>query len=168
MVQNVSSPNQTNQFGTISKIGTTAEGRVIYQLNDAEGKPANKLSVAQAHSDTFEKSFNTILENAPKVQKFQENLTPRQAEKLKTRSKRIKWGATLTGFLVPALFVRAKFAKKEWLKSLIQATTTLAGIIAGFISGQLIAAKATTPPGSMEIAKATQTISKLDIRPFED
>lgn len=168
MVQNISTSKQTNQFGTISKVGTTAEGRVIYQLNDAEGKPASKLSVAQAHSDTFEKSFNTILENAPKVQDFQENLTPRQAEKLKTRSKRIKWVSTLAGFLVPAIFVRAKFAKKEWLKSLIQGATTLVGTAGGFIAGQLIAAKTTTPPGAMEMAKATQVMSKLDIRPFEE
>lgn len=168
MVQNVSAQSQTNQFGTITKLGTTQNGRIIYQITDAEGTVSNKLSVSQAHSDTFEKSYQSIIENASKMQQYQENLTPREAEKIKHRSRNIKWSLPVIAFLVPAILVKPKSIKKEWVKNLIQSSVTAISTIAGFVAGQVLGTKTSTPPGATELAKATQTLSKLDIQPVNE
>lgn len=168
MTQNISAQNQANQFGTITKLGTAQNGRVIYQISNAEGTASNKLSVAQVHSDTFEKSYQSIIENASKMQEFQENLTPREAEKLKNRGKNIKWALPIIAFLVPAILVNPKSIKKDWIKNLIQSSVTAISTIAGFIAGQIVGTKISSPPGATELAKATQTLSKLDIQPVNE
>ena len=166
MVRNVSqnpSNNQTMSMGNINRVGTTQNGRVVYELVDGTGKTAGKISVGPQHADTFERSYKTITDIAPKIQKFQEEMTPRKMEKMKTRSKWAKWGLALTGFALPAIFVRPK--NEKWATT-IQVVATLAGTIAGFIGGQVVGAKIMTPPGAMEFARATQNLQKLDIQPY--
>ena len=166
MVRNLSSQNQANSMGSFQKVGTLPNGRQVYQLLEPDGNVAGKITVAPQQADTFERSFKTVIDNAPKIQEYQDKLTPRAIEKKKNTAKYIKWGATLTGFLVPALFVKPK-CNKKWVATLIQVLATFGGTIAGFIGGQLGATKVVMPPGGMEVAKATQTISKLDIQPYQ-
>ena len=166
MVQNIAqkdSVNPNNSIGTINKLGTTQNGRVVYELVDGSGMVGGKITVGAQHADSFESSYKTITEVAPKLKKYQDSLTPRKMEKLKTYSKWAKWGLTLTGFAVPAIFVLPK--NEKWATT-IQACATLAGTIVGFISGQIASAKIMMPPGGMELAKATQTLQKLDIQPY--
>lgn len=166
MVQNVAQnppKSQAMSMGNINRVGTTQNGRVVYELVDGTGKVAGKISVGQQHVDTFERSYKTITEIAPKIQKYQEEMTPRKMEKMKSRSKLVKWGLALSGFAIPAIFVRPK--NEKWA-TLIQASVTLVGTIAGFIGGQVLGAKIMTPPGAMEFAKATQNLQKLDIQPY--
>ena len=166
MVRNLSSQNQANSMGSFQKVGTLPNGRQVYQLLEPDGNVAGKITVAAQQADTFERSFQTVIDNAPKIQEYQNKLNPRDIEKKKNTAKFLKWGATLTGFLIPAIFVRPKVNKK-WVETLIQVSATLGGTLAGFIAGQFGAAKVITPPGGIEVAKATQTISKLDIQPYQ-
>ena len=90
MVQNVSSQNtmqnqNSNGFGGISRIGMTDNGRVIYQVVDGTGQKALKMSVAQKDSDTFERSYNTIMTTGPKLQQYMQNTPPEKIQK-KTKS----------------------------------------------------------------------------------
>ena len=166
MVQNISQQkvaNPANSMGAINRVGTTQSGRVVYELVDGTGKVGGKISVGAQHADTFERSYKTITEVAPKIQKYQEEMTPRKMEKMKSRSKWAKWGLTLAGFGIPAIFVKPK--NEKWATT-IQVCATLAGTIAGFIGGQIVGAKVMTPPGGMELAKAMQNLQKLDVQPY--
>ena len=166
MVQNISQQSANNpaaSMGAINKVGVTNNGRVVYELIDGSGKVGGKISVGAQHADIFERSYKTITEAAPKIQKYQEQLTPRKIEKLKNSSKWAKWGLTLTGFGIPAIFVKPK--NEKW-STLIPVATTLVGTVAGFIGGQIVGAKIMTPPGGMELAKAAQNLQKLDVQPY--
>lgn len=167
MVSDISIQNTANQYGSIAKLGTTTDNRVIYQISNANGEVANKLTVAQKDCDIFEKSFQTIIEVSPKIQKYQEDMTPRQEEIKKNRAKTVKWMLPLAGFLIPAIFVKPKSIKKDALKNFIQITSTIVGTAIGFIGGQVLGAKVTFPPGGIKLTKAMNTISKLDIKPYE-
>ena len=68
MVQNVA--NQGSAFGGISRIGTTQNGRIIYEITDYNGNEAGKMTVPMQDADTFEKSYQDIMETAPKLQKY--------------------------------------------------------------------------------------------------
>ena len=155
MVQNVN--NKQNNFGTINKIGTTENGRAIYQLTDAEGNIAGKLSIAQNQCDIFEKSYQDIIKSAPKMQDFAQKMTP---EKLAKRKKTANWVlglSTLTGFLVPAICVRGSWQK----------TKTALGTLAGLTIGTIASFKLKNPPGVIKFTKATQNLAKIDAQPYE-
>lgn len=161
MVQNVGSPIQapsTNKYGTVKKIGTTENGRIVYQIIDPAGKLSGNLSVASNHADVFEKSYNQLLENAPKIEKYTASMDPVKMEKIKNRGKWIRAIFTCVGGGIPMIKVKGGTWKQIGLTAL--------GTIAGFITGSLVAGKVTTPPGAKEFAQATQTISKLDIKPI--
>ena len=151
----------TPNYGSINRIGTNGEGRVIYQITDNTGRPAGKLSVAQQDCDVFEKSYDDIMANAPKLEKYARTTTP---EKMMKKQKLAKWivgGSGFLGALYPLLKV-----KGHGLKGAIkQLGLTLLGTVGGFIAGGFIASKAMTPPGATKISKATRNISKLDIQP---
>ena len=73
MIQNPS----INNYGSINKIGSTNNGRVIYEVKDGNGATAGKLSVAQPQCDIFERSYNEMMAAAPETQKFAEkSVTP--------------------------------------------------------------------------------------------
>ena len=80
MVQNLSTQTQ-NQYGTINKIGTTAEGRIVYQIDDPKKQQSLRMSVAAKDCDTFEKSYKQIMESAPKMQAYTEKTPPEKIEK---------------------------------------------------------------------------------------
>lgn len=148
--------NQQSPFGTINKIGVTENGRAIYQLNDAEGIVAGKLTIPQEQCDIFEKSYQDIIKTAPKMQKFAQTMTP---EKLQKRKKIANWTlglSTLTGFLVPAICIRGNH---QFIK-------TALGTITGLAVGIVASMKLQTPPGAMKFSKATQNLTKIDAQPY--
>ena len=163
MVQSVGNPAPiTNKYGSVNRIGTTENGRVIYQVIDPSGKHAGNMSVAANHADVFEKSYNQLLENAPKLQKYAEATDPVKMEKIKNRGKWIRAIFTCVGGGIPLIKVKGDGPKGTWK----QIGLTALGTLAGFIVGSFVAAKVTTPPGAKEFTQATQTISKLDIQPM--
>ena len=163
MVQNVSN-STPNNYGTIRRVGMTNNGRVIYSVVDASGNEAGKMSVAQRDCDKFERSYNTMIHSAPKLQAYAQTTTPEKMEKKQKLAKWIVGGGALLGGLWPALKVKGSgvlgFFKVLGL--------TLLGTGAGAIGGMFIASKIATPPGAADFAKATQTISKLDIQPIQE
>lgn len=156
MVQNVGS------YGSINKIGTTENGRVIYQVTDGSGQIAGKMSIPQKDCDVFEKSYKDIMETAPNLQKFAEkHSTPESVKKLKKTSNWIIGLCSLAGAGV-GIFKTSKLA--TWK----QVLATTGGLIAGLAAGIGISFAVTTPKGMTKFNKATQNISKLDIQPVQD
>lgn len=165
MVQAISNQTQSpNGYGSINRIGRTDNGRVVYQVVDAEGKEAAKMSVAQRDSDTFEKSYKTIMVSAPKMQKYAETTSPEEMKKKQSQAKWIIAGCGLLGGIVPLL----KSKGNGFWGAMKQLGLTLLGTGAGLVGGIYIAGKMVTPPGAAEFTKATQTISKLDIQPVQE
>ena len=160
MVQNVSNQAQ-NSYGSLNKIGMTSNGRVLYQVVDASGQNSAKLSVAPQQADTFEKSYNTIMQNAPRMQKYVETMGPEKLEKKQKMAKWMVFGGAVLGGIYPLLKIKCNgfwgFVKSVGL--------TLLGAGAGGALGVYGASKIVTPPGAKELTKATQVISKLDIQP---
>lgn len=163
MVQNVSTPNPSGGYGAINRIGMTNNGRVVYQVVDASGQEAGKMSVAQKDCDKFEKSYHSIVKSAPKLQAYAQKTPPEKMEKKQKMAKWIVGGFTVAAALVPLLKCKPK---NVWgyIKSL---GLTLLSAGAGAIGGLFVASKMVTPPGAMEFAKATKTLSKLDIQPMQ-
>ena len=160
MVQNISTP-ATNNYSAVTKIGTTENGRTIYQLTDPTGQVAGQISVAQKDCDKFEKSYHSIIESAPKLQAYAQKTPPEKIEKKQKLAKWIVGGTTALGLLIPMLKCKPS-GGWGWVKAI--GLTALSGG-AGAIGGVFIASKMVTPPGAAEFAKATQAISKLDIQP---
>lgn len=167
MTRSINSVSPQNNTGAIKRVGNTQDGRVLYQVLDGEGNIAGKLSVASQHSDTFESCYNTIEKGAIKIQDYQKNTSPRTLEKKKNYAKLVKWVLPLAGFLVPAFCVNIKSMKSEFWKEFIQWGSALVGTVAGFIGGQMLGSKITMPKGAVEVAKATQTLQKLDVVAYQ-
>ena len=163
MVQNLSTQPQNN-FGTISRVGATNNGRIVYQVTDGAGKASVKMSVAQKDCDKFEKSYKDIMESAPKLQKYAQSVPPEKMQKKQKIAKWIVGGCALLGGLWPALKVKGA-GFPGFIK---QAGLTLLGAGAGAVAGMFVASKMVTPPGAMQFAKASQTLSKLDIQPVQE
>ena len=152
-----------NNYGSISKIGRTDNGRVIYQVSDPEGNVAGKISVSEQSCDVFEKSYNDMMDAAPKMQKYAEEYSdPRKQEKMKNINKWSKIIGASVG-LVGASILTRKMSKFVW-KSLI----CIPSAVAGFVLGALAGAKITTPKEAVKFSNAMQAISKLDVKPYEE
>ena len=82
MVQNISNQTQ-NGYGSVNRIGMTNNGRVVYQVTDATGQASGKVSVAMNDSDKFERSYNAMLNSAPKLQQYAQKTSPAQMERNK-------------------------------------------------------------------------------------
>lgn len=154
MVQNIST-QAPNQYGSINRIGTTSEGRVVYQVIDSNQQNSIKLSVAAKDADVFEKSYNDVLKSAPKLKDYAEKNPPEKIEKKRKIAKWLVGGCVLVGGLIPAIATKGSTLKQVGL--------TLLGTAGGFVTGLFGASKLVSPPGVKEFARASQTISKLDI-----
>ena len=156
MVQSIG--NVTPQkYGSIDRIGTKENGRVVYQITDTNGKVSGKMSVAAKDCDVFEKSYSEMMIAAPKMQKYIENSTPEKIEKKQKLGKWIIGISTALGGGIPLIFAKGG----TWKQIGLTALGTIGGLALGFFASL----KLTTPPGAIEMSKATQTISKLDIQP---
>ena len=161
MVQNISAQSVV---GEIKKVGNTPNGRVIYQISDASGQKSKKISVAQNDCDTFEKTFNTFIDSANKLQKYSQETTPAQMEKNKKKAKWIIVAGTILGGIGPLLKIKCN---SVW--NIIKAALfTGLGAGVGLFAGSYVASKTLTPKGAKELAEATRTMSKLDVQPVEE
>lgn len=160
MVQNTSfRSNPTSSYGEINRMGTTPDGRVVYQVKDGNGKIAGGLSVAPNDCDKFERAYVEILDAAPKLEKYMQTHTE---EDLKQAQKKGRWITAIgafTGGIIPAALIKSDI-------KILKIACAAAGTIAGLFAGAKIAKKVTIPPGAEEMSKATQEISKLDIKPL--
>ncbi len=159
MVQNVTNQGQNN-YGAITKIGTSQDGRAIYQVNSPNGQVAGRLSVAAADCDKFEKSYQQIMEVAPKLQEYAANTTP---EKMEKKKKKASWGIGIMAVLGAGVSIYLTRNAKIWK----QALTSLAGGFAGLTCGSMIARKILVPPGAKELSEATKTLQTLDVKPLQ-
>ena len=156
MVKNVGTGND---YGSISRVGQTVDGRVVYQVTDRNGKIAGGLSVAPTDSDRFERSYKEIMEAAPKVEEYMKSHT--QAD-LKDAQKKGRWitaGGAFVGGIIPAVTLHKP-------NTFVKILCTLGGTLAGLFAGARIARKVVVPPGAEQMAKATQELQKLDIKPI--
>ena len=161
MVQSV---HNQQPFGLVNKIGTSADGRIVYQVVDTNGQEAAKMSVAPQDCDKFEKSYTDIMEAAPKLQKFViEHNSPQEMAKRQKMAKRFVGIGALAGFLLPIPFT-AKFKNHALLKQM--AVSTL-GLVAGLFTGSKLATAFVAPPGSAKLEKASKTLSKLDVQIYQ-
>ena len=148
-----------NSYGNIQRVGTTPNGRALYRVIDSNGQEAGKLSVAGTDTDKFEQSYRDIMEAAPKIQKYvTENSSEEDIKKRKTTSRLIAGGGALAGLAIPIALTR----KASTLKQIL---STVAGLVIGLTAGFVTSLAVTTPPGTYKFAKASRTISKLDIQP---
>ena len=159
MTQNISTQTPNN-FGSINKIGSTPDGRIIYQVIDGNKKSSIKMSVAAKDADIFEKSYNDIMTAAPKLKEYAEKNSPEKIEKKQKIAKWIVAGAGIIGGAIPLLKCKIN-GVWDGVKAVL---LTLLGTGVGLGAGIFGASRMVTPPGAKEFAKATQTISKLDIK----
>ena len=154
MVQQI---NTHASLGIVTKSGVTSDGRIIYSVTGADGKRAGAISVASKDRDTFEKSYNNLLDGAAKLQKYASTHTEEDMKKMKKASRWITGISTCVGGMI---FACRKNIKHAVLK-------TIGGSIAGLAAGIGLSLAFATPPGSLKLAKASKTISKLDVKPYE-
>lgn len=151
-----------NSYGSISRVGSTDNGRVIYQVNDPTGQTAGKVTVAEKSSDVFEKAYDDLLKSAPKMQKYAEEFQdPKNQEKARKTN---RWAKIIgaSGALLAASALTRK------MKTFWQACICALSAIAGYFGGLYAGAKLTTPKEAMVFTKALQTISSLDVQPYNE
>ena len=143
MVQNASMSQ--SQFGTIARVGMTQDGRAVYQVVSADGKSGMNVSIPNHDCDRFERAYNDLTEAAPKLQAYMEtHSTPEAAKKVRRRTAWTIGGVTGAAFIGTSLLTRKWKPVWKWL-------TTIAGGIAGFVGGAVVAAKMSTPPGAKSL-----------------
>ncbi len=151
-----------NSYGNIQRVGTTTNGRAIYRVIDSSGQEAGRLSVAGKDSDKFEKSYQEIMEAAPKIQKYvAENSSEEDIKKRRNTSRLIAGSGALAGIIIPVALTRKA-------STLVRVLSTVAGVVVGLAAGFITSLAVTTPPGTYKFAKASRTISKLDIQPVQE
>lgn len=161
MVQNIGA--QTSGLGSVNRIGTTSDGRVVYQVTDPTGQATGKLSVAQKDCDVFEKSYYDMMETAPKIQKFAEKYSTEESQK--KLKKKTSWIIGLSTAIGAGIGIFAtRHDKKTWKQILV----TGAGTLAGLIGGVSLAGRFAAPSGMSKFNRATQNISKLDIQAIQE
>ena len=154
----------SNGMGSISRVGMTNNGRVIYSVVEPNGQVAGHLTVSQKDCDTFERSYRSIIATAPSVQRYAETTTPEKQEKNKKRARWITGISAVIGGGVPIWFTRNfNFKGATWA----QAGITLLGTIAGFIGGSAIASATTVPKELKQFASAMRDLQKIDIEPLQ-
>ena len=163
MVNGLSGNLRPNSYGNILRAGTLPDGRVMYNVISSEGKPAGRLSLPAEEVDTFETSYKQILESAPKIQDYvKANSSPESISKRRNMARGIVASSGIVGVGIPLLILRKSTSITKKILGVV------AGIVAGLSAGFVTSLGVTTPPGSLEFAKATRDLSKLDIQPVLD
>ena len=159
MVNSVSSGDlNPNAYGSIKKAGVQNNGRVLYSVFDSNGNENKKLSVPLNQADTFEKSYNTILDKAPKIKEYVKvHSSKEDIRKRKYLSAFVLANGGFWGCMLPLWFTRNK-------SSLTQILSTGTGIFIGLTAGLAYSLNIMTPPGTYEFQKATKELKKLDIQ----
>ena len=163
MVNSFSVNVKRNAYGDIQRISNLPNGRVLYSVVDSNGKNAGKLTVPIEQADTFEASYKEILEAAPKIQDYVD-LNSSEAD-IKKRRNIVRGIVALSGIIgaaIPLIVLKNSISVTKKILG------TVAGIVTGLASGFVASLGVTTPPGSLEFAKATRNLSRLDIQPVFD
>lgn len=148
-----------NPYGNIQRIGMTQNGRTVYRVIDSNGQEAGKLTIPQTETDKFEKAYIDIVKTAPKIQDYVVNHSSEaDIKKRRTISRVIVATGGVLGAAVPLILTRNSSTLKKILY-------TVTGIVAGISAGFAGSLAATMPPGTMKFAKATKTLSKIDVQP---
>ena len=151
-----------NAYGNLQKLGIGADNRVIYRIIDSQGKDAGRMSVAYKDADTFEKSYITIMNEAPKIKEFTNKYSSSEAKtKLRTRSRVCIVSGGILGTGLPLILTKNSSISKKVI-------STAFGVIAGICGGLAASFALNSPPGMLKFVKATNEMSKLDIKQFMD
>jgi hypothetical protein len=145
------------------RAGNLPNGRALYNVIDSEGHNAGKLSVPIEQVDTFEASYNQILDTAPKIQAYvNANSSDEAISKRRTQSRAVIAASGVIGIAVPLVMLRNSTSITKKILGAV------AGIVTGLSIGFAASLGITTPPGSLAFARATRNLSKLDIQPVLD
>ena len=152
-----------NPYGSIQKVAVLPNGRVLYNVIDSDGKEAGKLTIPNEQVDTFESSYKEILETAPKIQAYvKANSSEGSIKKRRNMARGIIGASGVIGASIPLIILRKSTSMTKKILGAV------AGIVVGLSTGFIASLGVTTPPGSLEFAKATRDLSKLDIQPVLD
>ena len=152
-----------NPYGSIQRTGELPNGRVLYNVIDSDGQNAGKLTVPKEQVDTFETSYKEILETAPKIQAYvKANSSEESIKKRRNMARGIVGASGLIGAAIPLIILRKSTSMTKKILGAV------AGIVTGLSAGFIASLGVTTPPGSIDFAKATRNLSKLDIQPVLD
>ena len=163
MVNGLSGNLKPGSYGNVLRSGDLPNGRVVYDVIDSEGNKAGKLSIPKDQVDTFETSYKQILDVAPKIQAYVNANSSKEAlQKRRNLARGIVASGGVVGLAIPMVILRKSVSVT---KKILGAVT---GIITGLSAGFIASLSVTTPPGSLEFAKATRTLSNLDIKPVLD
>lgn len=163
MVSELSVSLRPSSYGNVLRTGRLPNGRVMYSVIDSEGNHAGKLSVPLEQVDTFETSYKEILDTAPKIQAYvKANSSQESIAKRKNMARGIVAASGVAGFAIPMVILRKS---SSITKKILGA---VAGIVTGLSAGFIASLSVTTPPGSFTFARATRTLSTLDIQPVLD
>lgn len=163
MVNELSGTLRPNSYGNILRAGNLPNGRVLYNVIDSDGNQAGKLSIPVQQVDAFESSYKQILDSAPKIQAYvKANSSEESIKKRRNMARGIVGASGIIGASVPLLILRKSTSVTKKILGAV------AGIITGLSAGFVASLGVTTPPGSLEFAKATRDLSKLDIQPVLD
>lgn len=163
MVNGLSANLKPNSYGNILRAGNLPNGRIMYNVIDSEGNKAGKLSIPKEQVDTFETSYKQILDTAPKIQAYvNANSSMEAVTKRRNIARGIVASSGIIGAGIPLIILRKSSSVTKKILG------TVAGIVAGLSAGFVASLGVTTPPGSLEFAHATRTLSTLDIQPVLD
>jgi len=163
MVNGLSGNLKPTSYGNILRAGNLPNGRMVYSVIDSEGNKAGKLSLPQEQVDTFEASYKKILESAPRIQAYvKANSSEEAIRKRRNLGRGIVGASGVIGLGVPLFILRKSTSITKKILGAV------AGIVTGLSVGFIASLGATTPPGSFEFARATRTLSTLDIQPVLD
>ena len=152
-----------NPYGSIQRTGYLPNGRVLYHVIDSEGNPAGKLTIPKDEVDTFETSYKEILATAPKIQAYvKANSSEASIKKRRNMARAIIAASGVIGAAIPIAILRKSTSMTKKILGAV------AGIVVGLSTGFVASLGVTTPPGSLDFAKATRNLSKLDIQPVLD
>ena len=163
MVNELSGNLRPNSYGNILRAGSLPNGRVMYNVIDSEGNKAGKLSVPAEEVDTFEASYKEILDTAPKIQAYvKANSSEEAIKKRRNIARGIVGASGVIGAAIPLFILRKSTSMTKKILGAV------AGIVIGLSAGFVSSLSVTTPPGSLDFARATRNLSKLDIQPVLD
>ena len=152
-----------NPYGSIQRAADLPNGRVLYNVIDSEGKKAGKLTVPKEQADSFESSYKEILDVAPKIQHYVSTNSSEEAIKKRRNMARAIVGTSgVIGAAIPLAILRKSTSMTKKILG------GVAGIVTGLAAGFVASLGVTTPPGSLDFARATRNLSKLDIQPVLD
>ena len=163
MVNGLSGNLRPSSYGNVLRAGNLPNGRVMYNVIDSEGNKAGKLSLPAQQVDVFEASYKQILDSAPKIQAYvKANSSEESINRRRNMARGIVATSGIVGAAIPLMILKKSTSVTKKILGAV------AGIVTGLSAGFIASLGVTTPPGSLEFAKATRTLSTLDIQPVID